>query len=207
MIQLRLHSPHFLILALLLNGLGCQDHPTRVSSPTWRPQSLAQAALDHFDSNGDGTLDTTELESAPALAAGAKLLDVDKDQRVSAAELEQRFGTYKHLAVGRTSPAIRFLINGQPLVNATVEFIPEPFLSDVIKPATATTNQQGLAYPQIQGDPVPGLQVGYYRVQVSSADGRVPPKYHDATPLGVEISGTNDDPAGYSTFTFRLDGR
>lgn len=189
--------------------MGCHDYPARVEAPDWQPAALAAAAMQDLDTNKDGELDSSELSAAPGLAAGAALLDTDKNQLVSAEELQQRFETYKRLSVGRTSGTFRFLAGNRPLAGANVEFVPESFLEGVIQPATATTNQEGLAYPQTVGESVPGMQVGYYRIQVTAPDGRVSAKYADqsSTPLGAEVSGTNDDPMGYKVPIFRLDSK
>ena len=44
---------------------GCTSQPSRVVPPSISPQQAAQAAMAEYDTNGDGVLDSAELEKSP----------------------------------------------------------------------------------------------------------------------------------------------
>jgi hypothetical protein len=63
--------------------------------------------------------------------------------------------------------------SGRPLANATVRFVPEPFLGDALQTATGTTDSDGFVVPGVPADHLPDtlrnaqlMQVGLYRVEI-----------------------------------------
>jgi hypothetical protein len=70
-------------------------------------------------------------------------------------------------------------------------------LEGVVEPASATTDEDGLFYPQTEGQQHQGVRLGYYRVQVNSPKVKIPPKYAGAdSPLGADVS-LVEDASGY----------
>lgn len=88
--------------------------------------------------------------------------------------------------------ACAVLMNGQPLTGAEVTFEPEPFLGEVIKPATGTTERTGIARMTIGGVTPPSMMVGYYKVRISKKDASgkelLPARYNSKSILGQEVA-------------------
>jgi hypothetical protein len=190
------------LLAILL--VGCSSKPQSATIPDWDPSGFASAILEQLDKNSDSAVDNAELAEAPGLAFGAKLIDDDKDGKLSREELEARFAKYRDRELGLTSKEFRVTYNGRPLVGAEVRFVPEFFLSDVIEPATGTTIIQGIVNPSIEGQKTALMRVGYYRVEVTSPNVKLPAKFNTATTVGVEVSPFDDAPTGSSSIEIPL---
>lgn len=181
---------------------GCGGGPGRIEAPDWDPPAQAAAILSQFDTNGDGTLDAQEMTATPGLASGAKLIDADKDGKLSAAELETQFAAYRDQRIGLRTPAFRLTYKNRGVPDAEVRFTPEPFLEGLIEPATAVTDQDGLFYPQSAGQDVPGVRLGYYRVQVTSPNAKIPAKYTGPeSPLGTHVSMVDASSYGLNAVT------
>jgi hypothetical protein len=152
---------------------------------------MAKAAMQEFDKNGDGFLDTTELNACPGLKSSLGELDKNNDRKLSADELKSRFATYKAVGVGAISVGCTVSMNGRPLGGATVTFTPEACMLGVIKHATATTLGDGSVVDfQIEGVTQSGLPAGLYKVAISKIDAgmeTVPARYNSATTLGCEV--------------------
>lgn len=176
---------------------GCGGGPSRIDAPAWDPPRLASEILAQLDENGDARLDAEELAGAPGLASAAPRIDADRDGRLSGGELATQFEKYRDLRVGLRTPAFRLTYKGRPVPDAEVRFVPEPFLAGLIEPASATTDVDGLFYPQSEGQDVPGVRLGYYRVLVTSPKLKIPAKYAGAeSPLGAHVS-LAEDAASY----------
>ena len=48
------------------------------------------------------------------------------------------------------------------------------------------------------------MQLGYYRIEVTSDNKKIPAKYNTETTLGLEVSPISDDADSYSVQTFDL---
>lgn len=181
---------------------GCGGGPGRIAAPDWDPPEQAAAILSQFDKNGDGFLDAQELTATPGLASGAKLIDADSDGKLSAAELETQFAAYRDQRIGLRTPAFRLTYKGRGVPEAEVRFTPEPFLEGLIEPATAVTDIDGLFYPQSEGQDVPGVRLGYYRVQITSPRAKIPEKYTGPeSPLGTHVSMVDASSYGLNAVT------
>ena len=185
-----------LVLSALSILLGCGG-PSAVPTPKFDPEGAAAKALELHDANGDGSIDSEELESAPALKAALKTLDADKDGKVSEGEIVDRVEAWDRSQIGATLFDCTVLLNGQPLDGAKVTFEPAEFLGDVVKEAVSTTNIMGRASPKIPkekrptSDFPPGMQAGVYVVRVSkTVDGKevIPAKYNTESILGQEVA-------------------
>ncbi len=82
-------------------------------------------------------------------------------------------------------------MRGNPIGGALVTFEPEPFVADMIKPATGTTQPDGSAILISEGETL-GMKPGFYKVRISLKDQsgkeRIKPEYNEKTTLGKEIS-------------------
>ncbi len=194
----------WLILALLTGTVGCSGRPPAIKSPKWRPEPLADKAMEQCDQNGDGKIDASELDAAPGLKAGLSELDTNGDQAVSRDELVQRFDIYAKSRAGQSEEYLEFTYKGQPLAGAKVVLQPEPFLDGLVEPADGVVTSGGGVIPDNHAvENSRGIRLGYYRIHISDAKEKIPEKYGENTTLGVEISPTTKD-GGYSDLRFDL---
>lgn len=150
-----------------------------------------------LDSNGDAELSKDELKQCPGLAKARKELDRDNDGTVSKAELQTRLQSYVDEQIAILPIPIVVTYRRKPLIGATVELIPEPFLNEIIEPAQGVTDQSGTVRPSIQVDEAIssrgtyGYRSGVYRVKVSRKDPNgkelIPAKYNQDSMLGIEV--------------------
>ncbi|MEM9658969.1 MAG: EF-hand domain-containing protein, partial [Planctomycetota bacterium] len=156
-------------------------------------EGMAAAAMEQADSNGDGFLSEEELTaSAPGLGYNLEAIDTDGDGQLSMEEIAARIKEYRDMGVGLASTTCLVTLKGRPLPNATVKFIPEPFLGDIVEPATGTTTIDGLVRMKADGSDVKAVRVGMYRVEITDPRGKVPAKYNTETEQGIEVSGMTD---------------
>ena len=64
-----------------------------------------------------------------------------------------------------------------------VELDPEPFMLGAIKPAKGLTGSNGIATLRTE-EATPGVQMGFYRVRITSPSEALPAKYNTETTLG-----------------------
>jgi hypothetical protein len=158
---------------------------------------MADAAMELNDKNRDGVLDKGELAAAPGLQAAAVAeggsADRNGDGKLSRDEIRERIAYYQETAQGMQSQGIEVHLGGQKVAGALVEISPEPFLAGVLKPAKATTREDGWALPGVEGIDIPGvapgIQPGMYRIVVTGSS-QIPLKYTamETTPLGLEVA-------------------
>jgi hypothetical protein len=167
-------------------GSGASDGS---EMPSVNPSAAAGQAIEQLDKDGSGSLDESELAASPALLAAKSRYDSDGNGQISQNELEARLSKIYAGATPWMSVGCRFMQGGRPLAGAKVRFIPEPFLSDALQPASGTTDAQGLVHPAVADDSLPedkkGLHVmrpGVYRIEVEHASVKKP---HE--PLGCEV--------------------
>jgi hypothetical protein len=171
-----------------------------VEFPDFDPSGSAAAAMQQYDTDGDGYVAGAELKQAPSLNATLKGLDTDNDGRVSASEIEARIQAWVDMKTGLVSFPAEFVMDGRPLVGATVTFDPEEFLGGVVSLAEGTVAITGLVKPRVpkelrpRPDSPPGVQAGFYKVRVSrvvKGKETIPAKYNTETTLGQEVSKDN----------------
>lgn len=177
-----------LLLASSLGGvLGCGNRPPRVDAPDWSPHEMAQAAVAQLDSSGDGQIDRQEAVEAPGLLDAFELLDADHSGGLSNSEIEARFELYEKLKTAFVKTTLQIKLNRRPLPGTFVKLVPEEFQGDSLRPATGVTNEIGQVSPRAEGQDLPAMQPGFYRVELykdEAATQSIPVK----TQLGVESS-------------------
>lgn len=172
---------------------GCSGRPSRVKAASLDPEGAADAAMKLHDTNGDGQLDAAELEGCPGLAACLAAVDTNADKRISREELLDRLNIYKNSRVGLIGGIGCVLRKGgQPLVDAEVRLVPEPFLGDGIETAVGRTNDRGIAQMNIPDSQYSGVRPGMYRVEVSKKDAAgaelLAAEFNTRTRLGLEAN-------------------
>lgn len=177
---------------LVMCCLGCSGAQSRLAQPGIDSRA-ATAAIERYDSDGDGMIGGEELAKVPSFKAAMKRIDKDGDGKVSAAELEDRLAVWlnSQLALTRVVAVVRQ--NGRPLADAEVTFVPESFLGSEVKSAKGITDASGTAYVKISDHPDErGVHLGFYRVEVSKKkpDGTeaLPARYNTNTEIGVEVA-------------------
>lgn len=171
----------------LLAVAGCWNREPPAVLPQAVDADAARKAMELYDANKDGFLDDKELEKVPSLKAAKSQL-MNKDQKIGAEEIAARIESWKGSGIGRLSVMCKVTHNGRPLENAVVTFVPESFLGSQVQPGSGTTNRGGMAIISGQGD-VSGMSPGFYRVQITKAGEKIPPKYNTETTLGQEVAG------------------
>jgi hypothetical protein len=155
--------------------------------------------MELFDTNKDGKIAGTELDKSPGLLASLKVMGTDKEKGVTSEHIVQRSEKWIESKIGRMNVNCKIFHNNQPLVGATVKFVPEPFLADALTESpTGNTSDTGMATislpttPGPDGDPV-GMSPGIYRIEITKSGENIPAQYNTATTLGQEISLDNQD--------------
>jgi hypothetical protein len=187
------HWCGYLVLtsALTMGGCSCSRFARPPERPARTPQQSAKQAMAEYDTNGDGTLDQSELEQCPGVAAGISRVDTDKDGKVSAAEIAARIAYWDTAPTAIISGATEVTLDGHPLAGATVTFEPEDFLGDAFITCSGETDEHGSANISGHDAEFPGIYLGFYRVRISKVVGgkeTIPAKYNTETELGFEAS-------------------
>jgi hypothetical protein len=184
--------PSFGLAALSLSLLpGCRVGDD-LKPPAFSPEAIAQAVMTQYDTNHDGYLDAKELERCPSLKSSLPALDQSGDKRLSADEIAEHIRMYVNSEVALKEVGCRVLLDGRPLEGATVTYVPEKFMGSSIRPACGTSDGRGMVTLVTQGEKLPGVQPGFYRVEISkkNAGGQelLAARYNQDTILGIEIS-------------------
>jgi hypothetical protein len=173
--------------------LGCDRPPPRVEQPVYNPTAAAAKAMELYDTNKDGKISDKELDKCPGLKASLKVMKTDKTKGITKEMITERMNKWVESRIGRTSLSCMVTRGGQPLVGATVKFVPESFLSDTLKDvAQGETNATGMAMISLPTSrdpdaPPPGIPPGIYRVEITKG-GEIPAMYNTATVFGQEVS-------------------
>jgi hypothetical protein len=183
--------------ALLGCILGCGRSVPPPIVPDLPDPLAAQRAIELFDTNHDGLLDSKELEKCPGLKAAIKRVDSNGDGKISEQEIAGRIKSWADSGTGRALVNCRVLHKGKPLEGAKVVFVPEPFLGGALQNGSGTASKAGYASisrPYEADIKVRGLSPGFYRVEITKDGEAIPAKYNTQTTLGAEVSG--EDPRG-----------
>lgn len=195
MLRLSVFNTCLLALAATL-ATGCGGGPDRIKPPSMSPSGVGSAAMDQYDTDGDGVVKGDELAKAPSLNAAIDNLDTDGDGGVSKSEVAARVQSWIDSKLGVTNARCKVTLDGKPLIGATITFEPEEFLGDSVYPATDETEIDGTASPRVAEENrankrFSGTPAGFYKVKVSKlANGEetIPSRYNSETILGQEIA-------------------
>ena len=189
---------HQLIWLVTVCGMaGCSSRPAAVRPVEINESAAAAEAMQLYDSNRSGELDAVELAAVPGMAKYRQLYDTNQNGMISADEIESRLRKWKEQKLGLRELLVVVTLDGKPLSDATVRFIPEPYLGPHLKPATGDTDQQGVASVSIDVDDLPErfrrLQIraitgGTYKVEVTHPTRQLPSQYNQKTILGEEVA-------------------
>lgn len=184
-------------VALLSGTLGCSRAPKNLSPPPLDPEAAATKAMELFDSDANGTIDSAELKESPGLRAALRTTDSDGDGSLSKEEIQERLQVFVDSQTAIRNFQIGFERNGTEPRGLDVTVVPEPFLEEYVEPGVGVTNTAGVVTPGIEfKDPelaeqgYGGLRLGMYRVQVTQPDASkkpIPSRYNKETTLGVEV--------------------
>jgi hypothetical protein len=170
---------------------GCANRPAAAHPPSYKANKISSAAFEQLDVNKDNALDDNELAKAPGLKAAIVRIDLNKDGRINAEEIEARITEYQNAHVGLRNETYTFTQDGAPLADAKVVFTPEAFFGDSLKAAEGQTGNNGSTSVAISGNSIRGMTCGMYQVSVSKKDGSgkelLPSKYNTETTLGYEF--------------------
>lgn len=174
------------VVALSLNAVSCGGSLKSQISRKAAPAEAAAAAIQAYDTDGDGKLSLAELQKAPALRSGLVRLDANRDSVVTLDELQSRLQTIEN-GSDFIALAISVATKGRPLVGASVTLTPAPFMGAGLQSYTGTTVSGGSC--QLQGTEarLPGLPVGYYEAKITN------PQRNIDQIVGCEIA---DDASG-----------
>lgn len=173
----------------ILCGIGCGDNSrSSVSTPSYSPDEMARHALRDYDKNSNGTLEGAELDACPGLKTAFGGIDTNGDKKLSEDELKARFQKYKDSESGAIGYFVQVTLDSSPLNNATITFTPEPFMGGSVREAQAQTGDDGGATSfTVNGQPMPGLVPGVYKVSVTKEGVAIPARYNTHTTLGCEV--------------------
>ncbi|MDC0937118.1 hypothetical protein OAS39_12605 [Pirellulales bacterium] len=183
-------------VAIALAGLaGCGQKQVEITK--FDAAMVTQLAMEQLDADKNGELDNNELENCPGLIKSRKQIDGDENGTISAAELQQRMQDYIDQQVAILPYPLVVTWRGRPLAGAKIELIPEPFMADVIEPASGETDERGVSRPSIELDPeiaergTFGYRSGVYRVKLSKQDASgkelLPEKFNVKSTVGIEV--------------------
>src|SRR5262249_29879376 len=137
-----------------------------------------------------GQLSDDELREAPGLAAVKSAYDSDHNGTLSKVEVADGIRRWAKGDSGAVAVAYIVQLDGRALPTAQVKAIPEPFLGDIVKPATGQNGYLAVA-PEDRPRNAPKLPLmmpGLYRIEITHSSVAIPAKYNSKTTLGLEVS-------------------
>jgi hypothetical protein len=174
---------------------GCGGQPRRVVPPDIDADGAARSAFGQYDTDRNGLLSPAELAGCPSVLKAIERYDRSRDGNVSLDELAVRIRQWQEHGVGLVSVTCTVALDGKPLENATVTFVPEDFLSGKLSPASGQTDREGVAAISIAATDLPadqqdlsGLRCGLYKVEVTHPQRKIPARYNTASTLGQEVA-------------------
>ncbi|NLF09718.1 MAG: hypothetical protein GX594_17315 [Pirellulaceae bacterium] len=162
--------------------------PKRIYPPSIDGYSSGWRAIEEFDLDGDKCISGDELLKCPGLKAAMGKIDANGDGKITAEEITNRIHAWQKSRLGRMSFACQVTLNGQPLADAEVKFVPEKFLGEAVPVATGKTDDNGMAMIKIPDKLPPGVAPGLYRVEITKDGEKIPAKYNTETIFGQEIA-------------------
>jgi hypothetical protein len=150
-----------------------------------------------YDKDGDGALAGSELDAVPGIKKNLSRYDSNGDSRVSRDEIAERLNNWSKQQLAIMGCSYVVTLDGQPLADAEITLVPEPYLGPNVKPASGVTAPNSIARmshadedlpKSANGRPIAGVKGGTYKVQVTHPARKIPAKYNTATELGEEIA-------------------
>jgi hypothetical protein len=180
----------FKAAAIFAMLVGCSGRPAAVAFPDFDPEQIGAKAVELCDRDGDGFISAEECKESKALEAAKSRIDSNGDDKLTADEIAGRIRSYGSQGAGLAPVQCTIVKGGRPVVGATVRYAPEPFMGDVVEPASGETFNDGSAAISIAEEHLPsprhsGMRPGFYRVSVTLANGK-PVEKLDA---GAECAG------------------
>lgn len=176
------------IVCTVLASPGCGGGQTkRLVPPSLDPAVIAAAVMEKADTDNNGTISPTEMNSVPCLvglAAGGAAVNRET--------VQQWLERVRDAKIAITSLAASVTQNGKPLKDITIKIIPEAMMADFIKPAEGKTDINGSSMLSIPGGEFSGVHCGLYKIELTGngSDGKpLPEKYNSATTLGTAVGG------------------
>lgn len=195
-------------MIVICSVTGCGGDPSRLDPADLDPADTAERALKLYDLNHDGKIGKDEL--TPALKSILSTADTNHDEALSQAEIAQRLQIHVDSKIALQSVSGPVLWNGRPLKQVNVTLVPDPVFED-LKPASGVTDESGIVDFQIDGEELPGVRPGLYRIEVSkkNENGKelMPARFNTKTELGIEIGVQGSPEGGMAAESFRLDLR
>jgi hypothetical protein len=193
-----------LVLGTATLHIGCSGAPGRVPTPAVDADSAAQQAMELYDRDEDGQLNSEELKASPPLVDAAHAYDTGKDGMLSQTELVAGIESWGRRGVGATVLPFNIRLDGRPLEGAQVKLVPAPFLSDAISPAAGVSDQTGSGSLEIDADNLPAnvpanlpvVQPGLYLVEITHPTIPIPEVYNKTSTLGLEAGIAGQNPSG-----------
>ena len=198
----------FVPMIVICSVTGCGGDPSRLEPADLDPANTAERAVKLYDLNHDGKIGEDEL--TPALKTILSTADTNHDEALSQAEIAQRLQIHvdSKTALQSVSGPVRW--NGRPLTQVNVTLVPDPIFEN-LEPASGVTDESGIVDFQIDGEELPGVRPGLYRIEVSkkNENGKelMPAKYNTNTELGIEIGVPGSPEGGMAAESFLLDLR
>jgi len=180
--------------AALLSGAACNRRPARVLAPGISPSAAADA-IKQYDTDNDSMISGEELEKSPSLKQALQRIDRNGDGAITEEELNGRIADWHESKLGYTTVNCTVTRGGRPLVGATVKFVPEKFLGEVIQAAEGVTDENGAAIVSVpnEGTGTSGVAPGLYSVRITKEGEQIPGKYNTETIFGQEIAIDNEE--------------
>ncbi len=174
---------------------GCGGSVNRIEAPVVNPADAGAQAMTDYDTNHDGVIAGAELDAVPSLKQALPKIE---GGRVTADSIADRIKGWGPTALMQVQA--RVTMDGKPLADAEVKFIPEKFVGPNVAPAQGKTDATGVAVisgPGIEknGFKYTGVNSGFYRIEVTKLEGGkqiVPERYNTKSTLGTEVAMGND---------------
>jgi len=183
------------MLTLLVAAQGCSGRPADITAVKIDASTATDAAFAMYDTNSDGKLSQQELLECPSVLAAVALYDVDGDTQISKAEMSERIAAWATSSAPMMTVECLVTLDGRPLSDAEVKYVPEKYLADYLHSATGTTNVEGNAVVAIPPEHlaadhkrVQAVNPGAYKVEITHPTKKIPEKYNVQTTLGREVS-------------------
>ena len=181
------------ILSVVVIFCSCKFQPNGVQPPAIEVALSAERAIEQYDEDRDGKLSKQELSQS---ALTLEFWDGDGDRFLSREEIQGRLERYLEREVGLIGLGCYVTLDGQPLENAIVRFIPEKFLGDAIQPAMGVTDERGGASLSLSENDqlISGwdlIHIGLYRVTIEHPK-VTKPEYTTDTRLSFDVSPLED---------------